>query len=101
MCGKVERRVLAEDVHDLVAVHAKLLAQIADFVGKGDLECVKGIGHVLHHLSGPERGSYEGRLDVSIKTGDPVPARLVRLSNNSKWRMMVVTNRSPLSHELR
>ena len=48
---EVELRVLAEDVHHLVAVDAERLADVADLVGEADLQRVPGVVGVLHHLA--------------------------------------------------
>src|SRR5204862_5960485 len=61
---QVELRVLAEDLHELVAVEAQALADVADFVREADLERVPGVVRILHHLRGLVLGAKQRTRQV-------------------------------------
>src|SRR5439155_15841012 len=48
---QIEFGVLAKDIHHLVAIDSERFADVADFIGKTNLERVKTIAHILDHLS--------------------------------------------------
>ena len=76
---EVELRVLAEDVHHLVAVDAERLAEVADLVGEGHLQRVPGVVGVLHHLGGLDVGADQRPGHARVERGEQIAARAARL----------------------
>ena len=55
--GDVELLILAEYLHDLVAVNIQLLADVSDLVAEDDFQGVEGVVHILHDLRYPDIGA--------------------------------------------
>ena len=97
---QVELGVLAENLHHAVAVHLQGLAEVADLVGKADLERVPGVVGVFDHFSGLDVGADQRRGNARIQTGKYVAARARQLSDHGLRRIEVVVYRGPLAQKL-
>ena len=77
------------------------LADIADFVGKTDLQRVPGIVGVLHHFSRFDAGPDHRAGHVGKQRGDDVTARLAEFADDRLGRMVVIVDRRAFTQELR
>src|SRR5262249_47789613 len=80
--GEIELRVLAEDLHEPMAVQTQALADVADLVREADLQRVPRVVRVLHHLRGLVVGADERARKVAIKFRDDVTARAIKLADD-------------------
>src|SRR5262252_3735028 len=84
-----------------MAVNVHRLAEVADFVGKGNLKRMKGITGTLDHLSNLYSRRNEWCLDVLIKLLELLGWFLSSQAHDRKGRMIVVSYGSTLTKKLR
>ena len=97
----VELAVHQEDAHHLAGVRPEGLAEIADLVREGDLEGMEGVGDVLGHLRGPDRGLDEGGIHLGVELAEK-RAGVRRIGpDQGDGRLGEVPQRGSFAHELR
>ena len=99
--GDVELFVLAEDLHDLVAVDVELLADIADFVAEDDLEGVEGVVDILHDLRHADVGADKLGGDVLVDLAEDLLGPLAVGADESDGRVHVVLDGRALTQKFR
>ena len=73
----VEFLVVAENLHDLVRVNPKSLAQVPDLICKSNLQCMPAVADILDHLGSLQISSDQRSLEFFIKRCQRFSARTV------------------------
>src|SRR5262245_30095165 len=97
----VELGIAAEDIHDLVAIDADRLANIADLVAEADLQRVPDVVHVFDEFAGLHRSADEGGIQSGIELGRLGGRQLVERTNYGLWRVVEIRNRRAFAQEFR
>ena len=96
----VELRVLAHQVHDFESVDAQRTAQPRGFIREGDLQRMKIVAGVLHHLGRAHRGADELARQVAEQCFQPLGRGFMVGADDGERRLVVVADRAALAQEL-
>src|SRR5215469_3218103 len=97
----VELRITAEDVHYGFRVQFGLLADRGDFVREGDLQRMEGVAGIFHHERLLWLKHEEGGRWFGIERTQRLFGGHVIRPQNSKRRLLEITDRSTFSQEFR
>ncbi len=97
---EIEFRVAAEDVHHLVAVHPKPLADRADLVGERHLQRVPRVARVLHHLRDADARADERCVHALVERDGAARVGRVVMADQREGRLAEVSQRAALAEEL-